>query len=1153
MDSGVSTPATATPANAGDGNGGHTNQSRKTTPLAQLLTETAHEAQLETQRSLSGDNVGHSKARRSLYARRQGTPLSASSKQSRPRVHSEMQHTLRRVVSPPALQPQPPPSTSSSLFMPQEAMLDDLLVTYSLTEAEPYEALTLEQVAALRQRQAKLYAHVKELKERMDLEVKMRAAAQRLHTSYLTSAPSTPQKGGITTPRSYASPEKSWSTPRRDAESVASQHDVDEAVHRTDQIMAQYQKAGEELHSVQTQLLRHHIAVLRDHLREARRSNQTLPTLWNATGRNMASIPLLATWIPPSLSAQRSQDYSMLTPAKVGLGALTTPIRSICSSLSPQGEWAVETKAATAPVSPAAEKSPDEDKEDHYVSRLLHDVQEWHERRQDLTRELSSATERQRALQKRLSTLCHENSEVAERLAALALDDDLDAPASKSPEETAPDATLWDATLHMTKAEHADAMASLQAQWEEERQRQQQAHDDLVATLASARTEHTREMERLQSEHATLVKELQDEHAQRMESLQTEHASSLAALQDKHKDYVNALQEEHSSSTQQLSTRYTDSCTQMESELNKWQDKHASLEKEVVSLRQQASSPGPSASESSPSLMPRSISQRLQSMFQTDETAKSKDQGLGLQLDARSVSDSHKSTLDVKQLQQQLEAERSQKEMMAHRLEEVMTMYRAAVQSKETKPDVAANTTSLLDMDSPASLEASALPPEDPAPAPWKPSMKEEKATTSSPPVPLPDLTLTTATPLDTSAKARETASTESDSVPHTPFGLLSPTAEVPTTPRRPTRGVDMYMDNAETPTHVRSERRNDGRVRFLETEVDKHRRAAEQSRIAYDELRQQYESEVQSFKQDHDTVQKWTEEWRRLCARLEQQHEFCQRVLGKADGREEMDGLLDQIKATSAKPASAQSRDTVEEAATLLAQVEEHIGDMAEGLARAGASGLGSNVIAQLEDYIEDLETQLAQYRAASQSGHGEHSHEGALPWKLNAQLDLCLYAIMVISAMLPDKEALAHSMSLPMERLRVFFASPTHPSAATSSAMQAAWQAQDPAAWSKIHAILDTSHAARSRTVDDTFAARVHALLEAVTQDPEHRMHTLLSDVVSRIAGTLDTSAMITERAIVLEDTMHRYTDMSAPVTPNIDDMIPDTLSSAHVPSLL
>ena len=65
---------------------------------------------------------------------------------------------------------------ASNVSASSVALLDDLLVTYSLLEAEPYQALSLEQVAELRRKQHKLSTSLKSMQERISLEKKMRGA-----------------------------------------------------------------------------------------------------------------------------------------------------------------------------------------------------------------------------------------------------------------------------------------------------------------------------------------------------------------------------------------------------------------------------------------------------------------------------------------------------------------------------------------------------------------------------------------------------------------------------------------------------------------------------------------------------------------------------------------------------------------------------------------------------------------------------------------------------------------------------------------------------------------------------------------------------------------------------------------------------------------
>ena len=211
---------------------------------------------------------------------------------------------------------------------------------------------------------------------------------------------------------------------------------------------------------------------------------------------------------------------------------------------------------------------------------------------------------------------------------------------------------------------------------------------------------------------------------------------------------------------------------------------------------------------------------------------------------------------------------------------------------------------------------------------------------------------------------------------------------------------------------------------------MDVHRRAAEQSRRAHEELKAQYELEAEDRTQNREATQTWSTACMRICARLEQQHNFCMRVLGKADGREEMDGLLDQIKANPAmrgspkKPIAERSREAVDSLDRVVSQLEEHISDMAEELARCGASSLGSNVIAQLEDRIEQLQAQLDEERAAG-TATGEHSVlERARA--AEEELAVCAHTLALLAALLPPRGTLDHSMSVPLAELHAAFSAP-------------------------------------------------------------------------------------------------------------------------------
>ena len=326
--------------------------------------------------------------------------------------------------------------------------------------------------------------------------------------------------------------------------------------------------------------------------------------------------------------------------------------------------------------------------------------------------------------------------------------------------------------------------------------------------------------------------------------------------------------------------------------------------------------------------------------------------------------------------------------------------------------------------------------------------------------------------------------------------------------------------------------RGREARTRYLEMQLDKHRRAAEQSRAAYEELKTRMDAELDRERQQREVAQRWADEWRRLAARLEQQDRFCARVLGKDDGREEMDELLSQIKAPAFAGAPARaalaerSQAAVDEFERLIAQLEEHISDMAEGLARAGASGLGGNVIAQLEDQIEDLQAQLAARDADVAALAAADGARGA-----EAHVALCVYSLAMVSALLPPQDALALSMSLPLPAVHALFA-PDH--AATPGALDA-MQAAHGAPFAHAADLLHASGDAR-RAESRALVARVREVLERLPRELADAVPALLADVFARLIATLNTSEMVTERAMVLEESVQRYAD-SAPVTPMPD----------------
>lgn len=371
---------------------------------------------------------------------------------------------------------------------------------------------------------------------------------------------------------------------------------------------------------------------------------------------------------------------------------------------------------------------------------------------------------------------------------------------------------------------------------------------------------------------------------------------------------------------------------------------------------------------------------------------------------------------------------------------------------------------------------------------------------------------------------------------------------DMPDTPRRDPNSEATLASPSSTVSTQRSDGGSRGhpswrmhaRVRYLEVQLDQQRRAAEQSRHAYEELRLRFERDQTDGLQEREAARMWTEEWRRFADRLQQQHHYCERVLGKADGREEMDGLLDQLKASysaaSTPPPLEKSRAAAEDMERIVSHLEEHISDMAEGLARAGASGLGGNVIAQLEDHIEELESQLAERdtQLSALEAQGRALSPGAVvdAQAISELARVTIHALVLLSELLPTPEVLAHSMSLPLDALHAHLSVPE----GTAAALDALGT---DAAFAKACALLCHDGAAAARAVGDDYAIRVQAALGHLSPDVHRALPSLLEDVFARLAATLDTSQMITERAIVLEDSVQRYADTSAPVTPNPDSM--------------
>lgn len=734
-------------------------------------------------------------------------------------------------------------------------------------------------------------------------------------------------------------------------------------------------------------------------------------------------------------------------------------------------------------------------KELDQANHALQETQLLQAKNQHQTQELCDVHERQEQTQKALFDTQEER--VHERMES-------DAAHKQTAKSLSDELTRIQAEL----LAHQERESELLVKHESELARRDAEHAD---TLSHMRASHADAVDQLNAGHAEKIGKLHTQHNDLLHTLRSEPRSSahMDTLRSEYEQRFMELKRQHAIEKQELEDQHAKSSAALQARVAQLESEHATLQP----------SPNTSASRdrndmrNQPSAVP-TLSRRLHMMFgggeSTEEPASAPSSvpasGSGSADTNEAASDTPDATRSTeRELRAQLAAEREQKDLVARRLEEVMVLYRTALRDRTSdKP---------LPVASEGTVTNEANNRTGPAADSREPANESESSAAVQP-----------AETREAAAAGPPSPSMEEPLIPHTPEPHTPTTPEVPDTPRRLTR-LETYIDNASTPTH-RTERRTDPRARILEMELDKHRRAAEQSRFAYEQLKLRYDVDIASTARERELVQRWIQGWRDVCERLQQQHLFCMRVLGKADGREEMDGLLDQIKASSitgARPSEDNARDdTLHNASRLLSQLEEHIGDMAEGLARAGASGLGDNVIAQLEDKIEDLEEQLAAKRASLPTPvTQEHDHVEAL----------CLYALVLVGALLPDGEALAHSMSLPLDALHALFAPPRFdeegradlaalPVAAASAALRTTLEC------------LRAAGPAQKRTSSLAFVSRVQQTLDSLSPSATsaagpHGIASLVSDVFARLLGTLDTSEMITERAKVLEDSVHGYND--------------------------
>lgn len=939
-------------------------------------------------------------------------------------------------------------STSSSVAVTSTAILHDLLLTYSLLEAEPFELLSLERVAELRQEQHRLTASLQDVQERISLEKKMRGATHRLHASG-QNAPSAP--------------------------TLVRREDVTMAMERTDEVMQQYMQVSDALCDVQRQLLSHHIAVLRDHIQSEHHaasessSVHAFVTPRRTTSSTMPLTPRRCRDRPTASPTARSARLDALLMHEQDASPspqrrnLQRRLSQLCAEHTTLQDWWMAEKPThrvlrdyirdmqqmqsslkelqLSVAAPDADPTKDPAwepcmQEAQRLQRLLQDVQSRHEVDATPAQESASPRARERGV----------SAEPQPRA-------ELRGPAQDGAGPATEDRLRELEERHAQALQDAhDQIQSLQDErqkvWEDAKVRIRSLQDKLDQALQVAEDPPSSLSERQDGlaaeDSAPSLREREASEPPPAEALAwpADDVPRDASDADPERAYdrrLAALQAEHAA--QEAAHAQT----------------RASLEARIAQLESMVEN------EARQAAAPPTLSSRWHQMLRGSEPAMTRD--------VSASSKDRSPSRDMDELRAQLAMEREQKDTVAKRLEDVMLLYRSVVD--HLGPSSASDESGAR-MDTPVSDDAA---------------------------------------PSDDALILR------------TPDTLTPTTPQVPETPLRLTR-LETYLDANQTPTH-RSERRTavEARVRLLEVQVEQHKRAAEQARAAYEQFKARHEADRASTAHERDVVQLWTQAWRTLCERLQRQHEFCMRVLGKDDGREEMDGLLDQIKAASSRgamtPTSAARDDSLQqEASRLLGQLEEHMGDMAEGFARAGSSELGDNVIAQLEDRIEDLEEQLAARSAASVP---------AVVPKPSESDEMSVYALVFVHALLPEDDVLARSMSLSLDALRALFA-PPEPTEDTLSAalppVPGLLAARD---------LLDVT----PRATSPVLAERVRRLLDSVLREgtTHHAVATLAAQVMTRVVGTLDASHMVTERAMVLEETVRGYTDTSASDAPSID----------------
>ena len=1053
-------------------------------------------------------------------------------------------------------------SSSSSVPAPQQrrtspstqALLDELLIAHTQVEVQSHHALSLEEVKERKRKLAMLQRKMEHLKYRVSLEQRIRNATATLRdvTQWeATHSPSqTPRTAGqaSSTDAQPSTPPRSTrpaSIPRTPvgaglgAVSGEENQEVLKATLRADATAAEYLDIVQSSHALRLQVLGHHLAVLRDRLQridrsesvhasgqllsmrqdleEQQRRNRELrselrdaqarplrsPGAPSTTGSQQAGVPCgprrkgsggdarqepdektspllldasqaatpsAASHLSPELTASRAADQRHAELERE-LAETRRERDALAQRAQDRDELARQLEAAQA-ARRAPPAPPDRAADTLELEQALRQEQTLGRQAQSSLQELRADRD---ALEDALQHERDENQALQARLHALL--DQARAREAAAPPAAAPEAhdDLSENVVlseEVSPEREAPAMeAPREVSLERAAQAEPPAEDQTMSPLARAtdllsppdptkkRTLYQR-LEGIMRQHRLPSGSSGSSRAGDESFDTSEQQAELTALRERVQELEAALEREKSmrrelaDELQDTTERYTIAATELNEAREHRRDVHIPLQSEADALRTRQGELEAMLDDAQQKLALQEVQDAAEPAGAAErdaaEPAGAAERDAAPQ-DAADL-DAAPPTAALRELREQLEGEQREKEQVISRLQDMIARFRSvSAEVKELREQAAA-----------------------PRGAEEQPSRE---------------------------ALLARVAELEAEAPRHSE--LLAQITS---------------LQEANARLERSAEEKFASRTRYLDAQVDVHRRAAEQSRRAHEELKAQYELEAEDRTQNREATQTWSTACMRICARLEQQHNFCMRVLGKADGREEMDGLLDQIKANPAmrgspkKPIAERSREAVDSLDRVVSQLEEHISDMAEELARCGASSLGSNVIAQLEDRIEQLQAQLDEERAAG-TATGEHSVlERARA--AEEELAVCAHTLALLAALLPPRGTLDHSMSVPLAELHAAFSAP-----AGAAVPEQGVHAANPGALDEAFQSLLSSEAARSRATGDAFVRRLQEVLDAYGLGDSAPGTALREHLFGLVGATLDAAEALGVRARALE----------------------------------